>query len=352
MKADRVSPRGEYCDVRLLSGGAAAYDAGMTRRDRTLSDLGEGALIERITRRAGREIGRDWALGIGDDAAILSTRRGEELVFSTDAQVEGVHFRFGRETPRTIGRRALAVNLSDLAAMGARPVGALMSLSAPSDASVSVFDGVIAGFVDEARRFDCPLVGGNLSSAGEWSLDVTVIGRCRKGGALRRRGLGPGDGLYVTGMLGAAALARLRADRAGTRLTRVPTPRLEAGQALVGLPGTRGCIDLSDGLATDLDHLLAADGWGADIDPASLPRARGFDRGCRDLGLDPLGVIAGGGEDYELLFAFRSDRNRETAATLSARLGVPVRQIGRITVEKGVRGLPATDPGHHFAPQA
>ncbi len=320
----------------------------MPRRDRSLADLGESALIERIARRAGREIGRDWSLGIGDDAAILSTRRDEELVFSTDAQVEGVHFRFGRETPRTIGRRALAVNLSDLAAMGATPVGALMSLSAPPHASVSIFDRVISGFVDEALRFGCPLVGGNLSSAGEWSLDVTVIGRCRKARALRRRGLGPGDGLYVTGVLGAAALARLRADRFGTRLTRVPTPRIEAGRALARLSGTRACIDLSDGLATDLAHLLAADGLGADIDPASLPRPRGFRRDCRDLDLDPLGVLTGGGEDYELLFAFRSQRKRVSAATLSERLGLRVSRIGGVTTARGILGLPETPSRHHF----
>ena len=320
----------------------------MARRDRTLEDLGESALIERIAQRAGRDLGRDWTLGIGDDAAILSTRRDEELVFSTDAQVEGVHFRFGRETPRTIGRRALAVNLSDLAAMGANPVGALLSLSAPRKASFGDFDAVIAGFIDETRRFDCPLVGGNLSSAGEWSLDVTVIGRCRKGRALRRRGLGPGDGLYVTGVLGAATLTRLRADHAGSRLTRVPTPRIEAGRALARLPGTRACIDLSDGLATDLDHLLAADGLGAEVDSSCLPRPRGFDRNCRALGLEPLRVLIGGGEDYELLFAFRSPRNQDAAPALSRRLGVAVRRIGTIAFEKGIRGLPPVDSGHHF----
>jgi len=320
----------------------------MTRRERKLTDLGESALIDRIARRAGRGQGRDWVLGIGDDAAILSTRGDEELVFSTDAQVEGVHFRFGRETPRTIGRRALAVSLSDLAAMGATPVGTLLNLSAPPGAPVSVFDAVIAGFVDEARRFDCPLVGGNLSRASEWSLDVTVIGRCRKGKALRRRGLASGDGLYVTGTLGAAALARLKADQSGTKLVRVPTPRIQAGKALARLSGTRACIDISDGLATDLAHLLVADRMGAEIDSTTLPRPRGFDRGCRALGLDPLEVLCGGGEDYELLFAFRSERNRVSVATLSRRLGVSVHRIGRITSEKGIRGLPPVDTDHHF----
>jgi thiamine-monophosphate kinase len=327
---------------------ARAYAAPMSSRDRSLADLGESALIARIARRAGKTTGRDWALGIGDDAAVFSTRAGEELVFSVDAQVENVHFRFGRESPHTIGRRALAVNLSDLAAMGATPVGALMSLSAPPDASVATFDGVIAGFLDEARRFACPLVGGNLSSAGEWSLDITVIGRCRRGGALRRQGLRPGDGLFVTGVLGASSLARLTADRTGRPLTRVPTPRIEAGRALARLSGTRACIDLSDGLATDLGHLLSGDGCGAAIDPNSLPRPRAFDRNCRALGLDPLEVLSCGGEDYELLFAFRSQRKPPAVEMLSARLGIPVRRIGTVEREKGVRGLPRALAGHHF----
>ena len=320
----------------------------MATARRTLSDLGESALIERIARRAGRSPGRDWALGIGDDAAILRPRSGQELVLTTDAQVEGVHFRFGRETPRTVGRRALLVNLSDLAAMGTTPVGALLSLSAPANAPLEIFDGIVAGFVAESKRFACPLVGGNLSSAGEWSLHVTVIGRCPTGRALRRRGLAPGDELFVTGVLGRASLARLRADRSGARSTRVPTPRIAAGRALGRMAGTRACIDLSDGLSTDLRHLLEADGLGAEVEAERLPRPRGFDRGCEALGLDPLEVLAGGGEDYELLFAFRSRRNAGSEAMLRRRLGVEVTRIGRVRRQPGLDGLPPASSGHHF----
>ncbi|MGY8736658.1 MAG: thiamine-phosphate kinase, partial [bacterium] len=178
----------------------------------TLADVGESALIARISRLAGRTPGRDWALRIGDDAAILRPRKGEELVLSVDAQVEGTHFRFGREGAGTIGRRAMAVNLSDLAAMGARPVGALLSLCAPADGLVSDFDGIVRGFVAEGARVGCPLVGGNLSRAPGWSLEVTVVGGCVAGKALRRRGVRPGDELFVTGVLGRGALARMRAD--------------------------------------------------------------------------------------------------------------------------------------------
>ncbi len=320
----------------------------MSRRSRSLADLGESALIRRIARRAGPPQGRSWALGIGDDAAILRSHPDEELVLSTDTQVEGVHFRFGRETPRTIGRRALAVNLSDLAAMGAEPVGALLSLCAPPEMALSVFDGMIAGFVDESRRFSCPLVGGNLSRAEVSSLTVTVVGRCRRGRALRRRGLRPGDRLYVTGTLGGATLARLRADRRGTLLRRVPVPRLAAGRALARIRGLRACIDISDGLASDLAHLLEGSSWGAEIDFDRLPVPTGFRRGCRELGLDPREILVNGGEDYELLFALAPRDALNDLVALKRRLEVPVSEIGRVVRRSGIRGLPPVRAGHHF----
>ena len=320
----------------------------MPRRERILADLGESALIQRIARRAGHPPGKSWALGIGDDAAILRTRPGEELVLSVDAQVEGVHFLFGRERPRTIGRRALAVNLSDLAAMGAEPVGSLLCLCAPRSMALAVFDALIAGFVAEARRFGCPLIGGNLSRAETASLIVTVVGRCARGRALRRRGVRTGDLLYVTGTLGAAALARLRADREGSVLGRVPQPRLDAGRALARMDGVHGCIDLSDGLTRDLGQLLEGTSLGAEIDVARLPAPRGFGRACRELGLDPVELQAGGGEDYELLFALAPKSAVTDPVVLRKRLGVPVSPIGRVVRQAGIRGLSPIRGGHHY----
>jgi len=320
----------------------------MPRRASTLADIGEKALIEHIAHLAGRSVGSGWALSIGDDAAILRPRSGEELVISTDAQVESVHFRFGRESLRSVGRRALIVNLSDLAAMGARPVGVFLSLAAPRAATFTRFDGIVRGFVEEAERHRCPLVGGTLSRAPQWSLHVTVVGACRRGRALRRRGVRPGDLLYVTGSLGRGALARLRADALGRPLTFLPTPRLQAGRALARLPGTRSCIDISDGLAMDLENLLAQDGLGAEIDANRLPRPRGFARACGAIGVDPLSVIAAGGEDYELLFAFRAAGASSPDPMLEAKLGLPVTRIGRVVREVGIRGLPVEGSPHHF----
>lgn len=318
------------------------------RRPTRLSDLGEQALIERIAKRAGRSPGGRWTLGIGDDAALLRGRAGEDLVFSTDTLVENVHFRFGREGPRSIGRRAMAVNLSDLAAMGAAPVGALLGLCAPARMRVEVFDALIAGVVSEARRFGCPLVGGNLSRAEACSLAVTVIGRVASGRALRRSGLVPGDLLFVTGVLGLGALRRLSADRRGGRLFHVPEPRLEAGLRLARLRPVKACIDLSDGLVSDLDQLLRASRVAAEIDAESLPSAPGFTRGCRLLGIDPLALQAAAGEDYELLFALAPGRLADDPEALSQRLGVPVTRIGRVVAGRGIRGLPVKPARHHF----
>lgn len=329
----------------------------MVRRARTLTDLGESALIERIARRAGHAPKKDWPLGIGDDAAILRPRAGSEIVLSTDAQVENVHFRFGRETPRVIGRRALVVNLSDLAAMGATPVGCLLSLAAPADLELRVFDAMIAGLVDETRRYRCPLVGGNLTRAESCSLHVTVVGRVALGAALRRKGLTEGDELFVTGSLGGASLARLRADREGTPLLRVPVPRLDLGRRLARSKGTTACIDLSDGLATDLEHLLrkppghplGSRRLGAEIDIEALPAPRGFARACQKLDLDSKRLMLEGGEDYELLFARRPGPRAWDTENLERASGVAITRIGRVVSRPGLHGLlPEARSGHHF----
>ncbi len=320
------------------------------RLGRTLADLGESALVARIARRAGHPEGKRWSQGIGDDAALLRTRAGEELVLSTDAQVEGVHFLFEREGARRVGRRAAIVNLSDLAAMGASPVGVLMSLCAPPDLPLSDFDALVEGFIDEARRYACPLVGGNLSRAEKCSVHVTVIGRCRAGRALLRGGVRPGDGLFVTGTLGRGALARLTADADQTALRYVPTARVEAGVALAQVAETQACIDLSDGLATDLVHLLGDSGHGAELEAGTLPAARGFAAGCARLGLDPLELQLRGGEDYELLFALRDPREttRLSAEALTQRLGIRVTRIGEVVSRPGLHGLPNAPSRHHF----
>jgi len=312
---------------------------------RTLRDLGEFALIDRIARQVDRHpASHDVALGIGDDAALLRLRSGEQLAVSTDAMVEGAHFRWDCDAPSALGRRALAAALSDLAAMGARPLGCTLALTAPPGLELRRLDAALRGFVDEAFARGCPLTGGNIARGRETSFTTTVIGAVASGRALLRRGARPGDALVVTGTLGRAALARARARLRGRPNRDVPPDRLDVGRRLVKLASRVACIDLSDGLAADLPHLLGRS-LGAEIDAAALPRARGFDAACARAGLDATDLLANGGEDYELLFSLPSALAEPDH--LERRLGVAVSIIGRVVRQTGVRGLP-TGGWRHF----
>jgi thiamine-monophosphate kinase len=296
-------------------------------------ELGEFGLIEAIRRRAARATrgSSDWRVAIGDDAAVLTPRRGEELVLTTDAVVEDVHFRWRATEPRRLGHKALAVNLSDIAAMGARPLGCLLTLALPASIAGQRLDGFLAGFLALARASRCPLVGGDITRAREFSATVTAIGAVKRGRALLRSAARPGERVFVTGTLGGAAagLARLEAGRLRTPLDRrlarrqqAPEPRLEASAALVAAGLSRAAIDISDGLAQDLGHLCEESGVGARIDLDALPVMRGA----------TLRQALAGGEDYELLFTVA--RGGPSAAVLKRRLGCKVTDIGVVTRQR------------------
>lgn len=313
---------------------------------RRLRDLGEFGLIDRIARMAGGSAPRAGVVvGIGDDAAVLRPPAGEDWVVTTDAAVEGVHFRLDQETPRTAGRRALVANLSDLAAMGARPLGFLFALALPSATAVSVPLGLVRGLLDVSRRYHCPLVGGNVSGAGEISATITALGSVGRGRALRRDRARAGDRIWLTGQVGASALERARG-----RVRSVPVPRLGAGKGLSRLPAMGACIDVSDGVVSDLGQICRASGVGAVLDPDRLPHRRGHEAACRRLGLDSRELLLAGGEDYELLFTLRGPGPGQAA--LERRLGIPVAEVGRIVPGRGVRlerGSPLRSHGwRHF----
>ncbi len=298
-----------------------------------LRDLGEFGTIERIERAAQRSRAgaRGVIVGIGDDAAVLRPPAGEDWVVTTDALVEGVHFRWSNQAARCIGRRALVANLSDLAAMGARPLGFVFALAAPASLEVRTLDGLVAGLLEEAETHGCPLIGGNLSRARQTSISITAQGSVQRGRALLRDNARPGDRILVTGTLGGAALEVARAAAGRGRVRGVPTPRLRAGRALARMTGVGACIDISDGLLADLDHVLDRSGCSAEIDLSRLPRPPRFEAACRRLGVDPIRLAACGGEDYELLFTLRSSGSAgPSAAALARRLGVAVTEIGRI----------------------
>ena len=284
----------------------------------------------------------DVRLGIGDDAAVLAVPIGQELVVAIDTLVEDVHFPQGT-SPADVGWKALAVNLSDLAAMGASPAWALLALTLPSP-DKNFVEGFVEGFAQLAQPYRLALVGGD-TTRGPLTISVAVHGFVPSGQAITRAGARVGDAVLVTGTLGDAA-AGLHAlqhplhdgdERAGlydyllTRLNR-PTPRLAAGTALRGQASA--CVDISDGLLADLGHICSSSGVGADIEAALLPRSSAL------LGLydeaSALHFALSGGDDYELCFTVPANRLAEVQSDLS-RLGCGVTRIGRIVEGNGVR---------------
>ena len=256
--------------------------------------LGELALIERI-RRGSRGRNPAVRVGIGDDCAVLRVPAGCEMVVTTDLCLEGRHFRRDWHTPESAGHRCLARGLSDVAAMGGKPVAAFLSLALPKGYELAWVDGFMEGFEALAERFEVELAGGDVGEAAgeEIVADVMVVGAVEAGKALLRSGARVGDGIYVTGTLGgsAAELEAMRGGRGGWRGPQsFPEPRVGVGFGLTGL--ATACMDLSDGLSLDLRRLCEASGVGAAIGRGLLPVAEGA----------TLEHALNGGEDYELLF--------------------------------------------------
>jgi thiamine-monophosphate kinase len=287
--------------------------------------LGAGVEFDAI-----RTMLRVWgaqATGIGDDAAVLQLPEGEPLVASTDATVEHVHFRRGWLTPREIGARAAAAALSDLAAMAATPVGLLLALGVPPGWRDDL-DELAHGVGDVAAAALCPIVGGNVSRAGELSLTITVLGTSPR--PLERAGARVGDALFVTGLLGGPgaaldALLRGAVPRDVDRARFVaPTPRIAEGRWLAER-GAHAAIDISDGLVADAGHLAAASGVRVVIDLSLLP--------CVD-GITPESA-ASSGEEYELLVAFPADA-LPNAREFRDRFGIPLTAVGHLATGQGV----------------
>jgi thiamine-monophosphate kinase len=293
------------------------------------NSLEEFSLIARLASKLPRS--RRTILGPGDDCAILAPSRGQQII-TVDSMVEGVHFRVEWTTPQALGARALAVNLSDIAAMGGTPAACVVNLAIRPGLGVRFFDRLYAGLAKEAVAAKTDVVGGNITRANELALTITVLGEVR-GGAMQRDLARAGDEVYVTGTVGDAAAglrilqgeikARGRAREHLVNRYLSPKARLEAGRRLARVRPLPAAIDISDGLLQDLGHILERSGAGAEVELDAIPRSEAY---RAVIGDDPALAI-GGGDDYELLFYLRHGRS---AAALSRRLGVAVSPIGRI----------------------
>jgi len=296
--------------------------------------MGEFELIERFFSRPARHA----VLGVGDDCALLAPREGMQLAVSSDMLVEGRHF-LSTVDPQRLGHKSLAVNLSDLAACGAQPLAFTLALAMPraDEAFLGAFS---TGLMALADAHGCELVGGDTTQ-GPLTICITVFGEVPPGQALLRAGARAGDELYVSGTLGDARLA-LEVFRGAVSLARPafdavqaameqPQPRVALGLALRSIASS--AIDVSDGLAGDLSHILQRSGVGATLDVDALPRSEVLR--AQPLALQRLCTLAGG-DDYELLFSAAPSQAAHVHAA-AARAGVPVTRIGRIDAEAGLR---------------
>jgi thiamine-monophosphate kinase len=296
-------------------------------REQRLSDVGEFGLLREIARIAG---GGSAIAGIGDDAAVLEIPAGHVLLSTVDMLVQGVHFRPSYMSPEEIGATALAVSLSDIAAMGGSPRYALVSLAVSGDMAPQVVTGLMSGLISLGKQFEVSLVGGNIASSdGPLTIDVTVLGSSPPEDVVMRTGARVGDVIAVTGELGARAGIQI-ANEAGLLPPpsyQVPVPRVEIGRELASRHLARAMIDLSDGLASDVKHVCDASGVGAVIFEASLPVAAEALSIASSLGLSPADLALEGGEDYELLVCL-DPADFESARFVAGRVGLT--EVGRI----------------------
>lgn len=309
----------------------------------TVADLGEHALIGRVTARLSMP---SWVVvGPGDDAAVIAPDRGTLQVLTTDAIVDGVHFDRRFVPADAIGHRALAVNLSDLAAMGAEPRGALLSFMLPDSLEVEVVDGVVDGLLRLAERHRVTLLGGNITrTPGPFTIDVTALGAVRPRRVLTRAGARPGDEVFVTGTLGDAAvgLDLLRsgaADRTGRCIERYlrPEPRVRAGLLLGRTRAASSCMDLSDGLADGLRQVAAASGVGVVVDASSIPLSDEARDWHAARHTDPVDAALTRGDDYELLFTVRRSQLGRFKGVRRGLGDLPITRIGVMTSEQDLR---------------
>ena len=335
----------------------------MNLDERTASDLGEEALIERVVQRIGPpEVGETWS---GDDAAVVDSP-APRLIYTLDVLVEGVDFDLSYCFGSDVGWKAMASSASDVAAMGGRPSYALAGLALPPTTLTSVVDGIADGLTGASRRWGIRLVGGDVSRAGEISLSVAMLG-APGGRRILRSGARQGEAICVTGCLGGAAggLIALRRGLAGPGLTEGrslspglaqaverlavrqlrPEARVDEAARLARMP-VSAMIDVSDGLAVDLDRLLRASGAGCDVNPEAIPvdpDLRPLQEAVSDERIEPPALALTGGEDFELLFTIAPGEVEAARASLEE-LGTSLRRIG--TVVDGDRRIGDHDLEH------
>lgn len=313
---------------------------------------GEFGFIE--TYMAPLAAGNEGAFGLKDDAGLFDVASGHRAVVTTDALIAGIHFR-DTDPPDSVGAKALAVNLSDLASMGAAPLGYTLILALPKDWTNDWAAGFSNGLAVMQQRHSLQLLGGDTVAAnGPLTIGVTAFGSVPEGRQIMRSGAGNDDDIWISGSIGDAALAlaiyngddseSMAAPEYGHLLDRLqrPEPRVALGQNLIGL--ATAAIDISDGLAADLGHLCLASAIGADIETENIPLSAAA-RCCLGVPSYGMDIVVGGGDDYELLFTAPPSRAADVVQA-AEKSGCAVTRIGQTNAENRVRF--ATADGHEM----
>lgn len=319
----------------------------MAKRMRTIEDVGEFDFIRSILNSC--IISKEKIIcGIGDDCAVIGPYDGSLLLITTDLLAEGVHFLPGKISPIHLGEKAVAVNLSDIAAMGGTATHLLVSLAIPRSTPIKTIHSLYSGIKSMCRRYSVNLIGGDTSSSlNKLFISITVIGEALEGEVLYRNGAHPGDAVYVTETLGDAAAGleiltgNASAQKAlSSRLIKAqirPVPFLEVGRKIAESHLASAMIDLSDGLLSDLNHICIASNTGARLLQSSLPLSNDLKTLCKINRLDPYKFVLTGGEDYRLLVTVPDKNSKAFQGIFKNRKSCQVHRIGQIIEETGIK---------------
>ena len=319
----------------------------MKNKFQTVADIGEFGLIDRIQKILPKADPADLIIGIGDDTAVIRIDEQRAMVITCDIQVENQHFRLNRISPCQLGRRAMAVNLSDIAAMGGQPTFALVSLGFPKSFPLSDFDDLFQGMGDQLTEFSAHIIGGNLcNTEKDLIIDITLMGEVTADRILTRRGARPGDQIFVTGNLGESGAGFYVLEQYGKNYpaefeTMVqkhvqPIPRILAGQQIAQSGFATAMIDISDGVASDLNHICVMSKVGAIINQEKIPLPEGIHKVTAISGKSVLELLLHSGEDYELLFTMKPETPDAITESITQETGIAITEIGKIlTKESG-----------------
>jgi thiamine-monophosphate kinase len=317
----------------------------LKKKEKTISDFGEFNLIERVKKIFPKINLPDVLLGIGDDTAVIPINEKKALLITCDIQVEDQHFRLKHISAYQLGRRAIAVNLSDIASMGGRPTSALVSLALPPNFTLDNYDQLFLGIKDELQKYSAFVIGGNLAqSSHQLVVDITLMGEISSDEILTRSGAGMDDRIFVTGALGASGAGYAILEKFGNNYPAdfshlveahlVPNARVETGQTIAHSGIATAMIDISDGIASDLYHICQSSDVGAELFEKKIPLPPKMAEAAKICQKSPTQLALYSGEDYELLFTINAKTPDSEIETLRKQIPDPTHEIGRIVSKK------------------